>query len=228
MRGVALGLAGVLLTGTGGAGALAAPPARAAALSWERVFGAPATKPDVYLRAKVHDGAGHARPFELWREGERRLKRLDEDGLELRVEDEGRPGTPAYVFTVVDRRAGTLRRLTAERAGRLGPAFTWWPQAHLLSLPGPRYTLQRVPGPVARWGGARCEWYLFTPDGLPGTRICWSREFAVPLRIDEQRGADWWTRLSVEAIGPIPPERRDWGLDTASLRELALPEPDED
>ncbi|MFY0573486.1 hypothetical protein ACN28S_03160 [Cystobacter fuscus] len=158
----------------------------------------------MYLRAKVQDGAGPARSFELWREGERRLKRVDGDGLELRVEDEGRPGTPAYVFTVVDRRAGTLRRLPAERAGRLGPAFTWWPQAHLLSLPGPRYTLQRVPGPGARWGGARCEWYLFTPDGQPGTRVCWSREFAVPLRIDEQRGAEWWTRLSVDSIGPIP------------------------
>ncbi|MET0400791.1 MAG: hypothetical protein ABW123_00255 [Cystobacter sp.] len=215
-------LAGVLLGGSGGA--LAAPPS----LTWEGVFGAPATAPDVYLRAKIHDAAGKARLFTLWREGERRLGRLDEDGLELRAEDEGPPGAPAYVFTVVDRRAGTLRRVPAERAARLGPTFTWWSQAHLLSLPGPRYTLQRSSGPGTRWGGARCEWYVFTPAGLPGTRICWSRRYAVPLRIDERRGTEWWTRLSVERIGPLPPERKDGRLDTAGLRELALPEPDED
>lgn len=219
---------GWLLAGASAGTVLADAPARAGGLSWDKAFGAAAVKPDVALRAKLEDAAGGTHSLELWRQGDKRLRRRSDDVLEIGVEDVGAPGSPAYAFTVVDRRGGTVRRLTPERARSLGPKYVWWPLAHLLGLPAPRYTLQRTPEPGLRVGPARCEWYRYAPEALPEQRICWSREFAVALRIEEKQGTQWRPRLVVESLRTLVPTDAGLRLDTTGLREMALPEPDGD
>jgi hypothetical protein len=208
--------------------ATSASPSLAEGLSWDKAFGGRATKPDLHLVARSEDLAGGAHVLELWREGERRLRRRTDEALEVWSEDQGPAGAPAYALTVVDRRASTLRRLTVEGGVKLGPAFTWWPLAHLLPLPGPRYTLERLPERGLRVGSARCDWYRFVPAGLPEERICWSREYAVALRHEQKRGEGWWTRLSVEKVEPLGDKARAFQLDTTGLRVLSQPEPDDD
>lgn len=217
-----------VLAGAGAPGVLAAPPVKAVGLSWEGAFGSRATRPGVYLRAKLEDGAGGAHGLELWREGEKRLRRRSDDVLEIAVEDVGPPGAPAYAFTVADLRDHTVRRLTPEQARRLGPVYTWWSLAHLLGLPAPRSTLQRAPEPGLKVGPARCDWYRYVPEGLPEERICWSREFAVALRVERKQGSGWSARLTVESLKALAPGDAGLTLDTAGLREMAVPEPDDD
>jgi len=209
-------------------GALAGAPSKAGGLTWEKTFGPAGTKSDLHLEARTEDPAGGTHALELWREGDRRLRRRTDGLLEVWLEDQGAAGAPAYAVTVVDRRSRTVRRVPVERAAKLGPAFTWWPLAHLLPLPGPRYTLRKLPEPAKRVGGARCEGYLFIPDGQPEQRICWSREYAVALRHEEKRGEGWWTRLEVKAVKPLTGKAEAFQLDTKDLRELPLPEPSED
>ncbi|ATB31390.1 hypothetical protein MEBOL_004852 [Melittangium boletus DSM 14713] len=208
--------------------ALAEGPAKAGGLSWEKTFGPLATKPDLYVKARTGDPSGGTHALELWREGDRRLRRRTDALLEVWVEDQGAAGAPAYAVTVVDQRSHTVRRVSVERSAKLGPAFTWWPLAHLLPLPGPRYTLRKLKESVLRVGGARCEWYLYIPDGQPEQRICWSREYAVALRHEEKRGEGWWTRLAVESMGPLTDKEQVFHLDATGLREVPLPEPAED
>lgn len=219
---------GLVLAGASARTVLAGTPAGAGGLTWDKAFGAPAVKPEVALRAKLEDAAGAVHSLELWRQGDKRLRRRGDDVVELGVEDVGSKGSPAYAFTVVDLRGRTVRRLDPERARSLGPAYTWWPLAHLVGLPAPRYTLQRLSEPGVRVGPARCEWFRYAPDALPEQRICWSREFAVALRVDEKQGAGWHPRLTVESLRVIPPTDPGLRVDTTGLRELALPEPDGD
>ena len=227
MRRAAVAL-GALLVGASAPGVLAGTPARAGSLAWERTFGPAAVKPDLALRAKVEDAAGTSHSLELWRQGDKRLRRRGDEVLEIGVEDVGAPASPAYAFTLVDLRGRTVRRLTPERARSLGPTYTWWPLAHLLGLPAPRYTLQRLTDPGLRVGPARCEWFLYAPEALPEQRICWSREFAVALRVDEKQGTRWSPRLTVESLRAILPTDPGLRLDTTGLREMAIPEPDDD
>ena len=213
-------VAGLCVTG--------APPSlagEAGGLSWDKAFGGRATKPDLHLVARSEDGA---QVLELWREGDRRLRRRTGETLEVWSEDQGPKGEPAYALTVVDRKERTLRRLTVEYSGKMGPAFTWWPLAHLLPLPGPRYTLERLPERGLRVGSAKCDWYRFVPAGLPEERICWSREYAVALRHEQKRGEGWWTRLTVEKVEPLGDKARAFQLDDAGLRVLSQPEPEGD
>ncbi|MBM7118662.1 hypothetical protein [Archangium primigenium] len=219
---------GVLGVGLCAASALAAAPESAGGLSWEKTFGPPATKPDLQVKARTEDPSGGTHTLELWRDGERWLRRRTDGLLEVWVEDQGPAGAPAHAVTVVDRRSGTVRRVSVERSAKLGPAFTWWPLAHLLPLPGPRYTLRRLKAPALRVGSARCDWYVFLPEGQPEQRICWSREYALALRHEEKRGAGWWTRLAVDSVGPLTDKAAAFHLESEGLRDVPLPEPAED
>ena len=208
--------------------ALAGAPREAGGLAWEKTFGPAATKPDLYLEARTEDPAGGTHVLELWREGDRRLRRRTDGLLEVWMEEQGPAGATAHALSVVDLRSRTVRRVPVERTAKLGPAFTWWSLAHLLPLPGPRYTLRKLPEPSRSVGGARCDVYLFVPDGQPEQRICWSREYAVALRHEEKRGEGWWTRLEVTALKPLTGKEEAFLLDLKDLRELPLPEPAED
>lgn len=173
--------------------AVAAAPARPD--QFNRVFAAEGEPR--YLHYQVmYQSNGAIHRLEVWREGDKRIKRLTDDTVASYAFHPA-PG-PGYRLSVLDlkRRIHTLVDRT--NLYRIGAFADWYDLGHGLRHPMGPYTL--APGkPMARvpWLPAVCHWYDLTQEGGT-THICWDSQDHLPLLIADANNRILYRVLSID------------------------------
>ena len=171
-------------------------------MRFETVFSAKAAPAHWHARV-AYRGADGAHELELWREGERLLRRDTDRKLTLVARHV--PGDTAYKMDLFDHRRRIHSLIDRDSLYRIGRFTDWADLAHGLQHPGPAYKLKptvvRVvakPAPVAP-----CRWYDLTVAGRT-SRICWSAAEAYPIEILDGRGKVVLRVLKMDHAKPAP------------------------
>ena len=178
--------------------ASAAPAQPQDDLSFERVFddaGEPA-----WLHYEVrYESGGKTHDLEVWREGQRRLRRRTDATIDTFVQRAERDGD--FSMTVVDNGRRISTRIARANLYRLGNFTDWFDLAHGLKHPLASYRLARIEAPTgAATPIAACRWYSLEQSGRV-TTICWSERDRLPLVI---QGADPSHRWRVTSLDRAP------------------------
>ena len=194
----------------GQAHAAAAAPAKPS-LRFESVFsdkGQPAT---LHFKAEFQS-RGTLHHMDVWRDGERQLKRSTDDRLETFVRRD-EPGTPEFQMTVLDKPRKIITRIDRSNLYRIGNFTDWYDLAHGLKHPMGKYQLVKAKAPAAAGKPvAACAWYDLTQDQHT-THVCWDGRNRVPLLIVDDKAETIWkiTALDRKAIPAATFEIHDEG-----------------
>ena len=163
--------------------------AGAGQLSFEQAFPVAAT-PVASHAVVLYRSGGGAHRLELWRDGERRLRR-DTDGR-LTSLAAHRPGEAGYRLDLFDRARRIHTVVDRDSLYRVGRFTDWRDLAHGLRHPAGAYRVREVPAPST--GGrpiAPCRWYALE-QGTARSTICWSAAEGLPLAILDASGRSTW------------------------------------
>ncbi len=193
--------------------AAAAAPlmASAAELTFERAFSAAGEPPALHFQATVANATSEHR-LEIWRDGDRRLKRRTDDAVEIYAAR--RSGEVEYQLSVLDLRKRIHTRIDRSNLYRIGGFVDWFDLAHGLRRPSAAYRIARVPAPA---GAPRpleaCDWYDLS-QGPRRSFVCWSRRSRIPMLVQSETGQVVWrvTALDRRAIPPDAFTVRDEGF----------------
>ncbi|WP_413672699.1 hypothetical protein ACEN9H_26845 [Massilia cellulosiltytica] len=177
------------------AAVLSAPLSSAATLDFDHVFstrGEPAATH--FEAAYLAGGAEHH--VEVWRDGERRIRRRTDDKAEsfaLRT-----PGSPDYRLSVLDLGKKIRTDIDRDNLYRIGQFTDWFDLGHGLRHPKGGYRLVPAASPheAARAIGA-CEWVALV-QGTQTTHVCWSTTAKLPLLIQAADGRTVWRVTHVD------------------------------
>ncbi|WP_267379498.1 MULTISPECIES: hypothetical protein [unclassified Sphingomonas] len=180
----------------------AAPLAAVApAASFDRIFSA-AGEPAALRYDVMFMGDGRVHRMTVWRDGDRRVKRVTDDAL-VSVATH-RPGDAAYDLTLLDMKRRISTRIGRANLYRVGNFTDWFDLTHGLRHPKGAYRLTPgtspagLPKPVAG-----CRWYDLA-QGPRVDHICWDPVARIPLLIATKDGRPVWrvTAMSRAAIAP--------------------------
>ncbi len=167
----------------------------ASELKFEQVFSEKGEPASLHYEAVFAVNGGEHR-LEVWRDGNRRLKRRTDEAVEMyafRKSDD-----PEFRLSVLDLRKRIHTRIDRTNLYRIGNFTDWFDLAHGLKHPAGDYQVARSKAPV---GAARaitaCDWYDLTVDNRT-THICWSAESRIPLLMQTQEGAVVWRVASLD------------------------------
>ena len=183
--------------------AAAAAPLAAPArdLTFDTTFGAQGEPVSLHYQATFLAGGAPHR-LEVWRDGERRLKRRTDDAVEIYAQHA--PGDPEVQLSVLDLRRRIHTRVDRTNLYRLGSFTDWYDLAHGLRRPAGSYRLARGAAPKgAPRPLAACSWYALT-QGQHTTHVCWSERDRVPMLLVRDDGAVLWQTTALDRR-PIPP-----------------------
>jgi hypothetical protein len=180
--------------------------------NWQTAFPRDAAaEQSVYFRARYVDASGVEHRQEVWREASNRLRRVTDDRLDLIVE---RDADGEYQYRLADRE----RHITvlADRTSlyRAGIFSDWEGLAYALSGPRTEHQLiaERASEQIA---AGSCSWttLIVKTPVESASRICWSREWGLPLSIQTQRGADWVTQFAISEVRAFQPSDAVFEID---------------
>jgi hypothetical protein len=189
--------------------------------SWQTAFPqSPAVAQEsIYFEARYIDASGIEHRQEVWREGARRLRRMTDGRLDLKVE-RGTDGE--YQYRLADRDRHIM--ILADRTSlyRVGIFSDWEGLAHGLSEPRGRYELTTSDGALERIGIAPCVWTMMTmkTDSQSTSRICWSSDWGVPISIQIKRGNDWVTQFEITEVRTFEPADATFQIDGIGYVEI--------
>ena len=156
-------------------------------LTFEQAFsekGEPAT---LHYRA-VFTSRGTEHQLEVWRDGERRLKRRTDEAIETYAFR--KPGDSEFQMSILDRKKRIHTRIDRTNLYRIGNFTDWFDLSHGLKHPMGEYRLAKARTPDGA-PKAACRWYDLTQDKRT-THICWSEQSRLPLVIQAQDGKVVW------------------------------------
>jgi len=185
--------------------------ARAKELTFEEVFNTKG-EPRALHFTGVYANQGGEHTLEVWRDGDRRLKRLTDGTVETYVFR--KQGSAEFQMSVVDQKKKIHTRVDRSNLYRLGSFVDWFDLAHVVRHPVGAYKVAKAaPAADAPKGGRECQWYaLARKDGT--TRICWSAPLGLPVVIQGGDGKILWklTRAESKPISPKIYEIHDAGF----------------
>ena len=155
-------------------------------LTWQEAFSLAGAPKGVHLKATYLDGKGKPHALEVWRDGDRHLRRRTDNALDL-FADKAAGGD--YAFRLVDHARLRLVEVSRTNLYRIGVFADFPSLAGLLARPKGAYALHREARPKSRLPAGECRWVRLEPQGARAQSICWSDLFKVPLRI-EGKAAD--------------------------------------
>lgn len=180
-------------------------------LRFDSVFsdkGQPAT---LHFRAEFQS-RGVVHRMDVWRNGERQLKRSTDDTLETYVERED-PGTPEFQMTVLDKSRKIITRIDRSNLYRIGNFTDWYDLAHGLRHPMGKYELVKAKAPaVADIPVSACAWYDLAQD-QHATHVCWDGKNRIPILMVNEKAETIWriTALDRQAFPASTFEIHDEG-----------------
>ncbi|MBC7414331.1 MAG: hypothetical protein H7327_05300 [Herminiimonas sp.] len=183
----------------------------AADLDFDRTFSIKGEAPQSHYRA-TYGSEGKAHEVEIWRDGDRRLKRRTDDAIETFV---FMPANEVeWRMVVLDLKRRIRTDIDRTNLIRIGHFTDWFSLSHSLMRPPGAYTLQVDAS--FRSGEkplSSCRWYRLT-RGTQDSRICWSGALHLPLLILNSDNQVQW-RVTASDMGPIAAsvfEMRDEGF----------------
>jgi hypothetical protein len=187
------GLASVLL-------ALAPAVAWGGGLRFERAFDARGEPASLHFQA-TFQGRGSAHRLEVWRDGERRVRRRTDDAIETFASHP--PEDPEYRLSILDLKRRIHTRVDRTNLVRIGNFTDWFDLTHGLRRPRGAYQLAAAAAPAgAPRPLERCRWYDLSESGRT-SHVCWSAANRIPLLI-VQEGGDLVWRVDRVDRGPHP------------------------
>lgn len=177
------------------AAVLSAPPSSAATLDFDHVFSTRGEPAATHFEATYLAG-GAEHHVEVWRDGERRIRRRTDDKAEsfaLRT-----PGSPDYRLSVLDLGKKIRTDIDRDNLYRIGQFTDWFDLGHGLRHPKGAYRLvpAATPHGAAHAIGA-CEWVALV-QGKQTTHVCWSTTAKLPLLIQAADGRTVWRVTHVD------------------------------
>ncbi len=136
--------------------------------------------------------------MEVWRDGQRRLKRSTDGSIETYVLKSG--DSDEFSMSVLDLKKRMSTQIDRNNLYRIGNFTEWFDLAHGLKHPKAAYLLAAIATPVAAPKTvAHCDWYALSQDGRT-TTICWSNEARIPLAMLSGDGRSSWLVTQVERV----------------------------
>ena len=169
--------------------------AQAKALTFEQIFsskGEPATLH--YQAVFVAKNTEHR--VEVWRDGDRLVKRRTDDALEIYASHKS--GDAEFRMSILDLKKRIHTRIDRTNLYRIGNFTDWFDLAHGLKHPTGQYQLAKAEAPDgAPKALAACQWYDLTQETRT-SHICWSTQSRIPLLIQADDGRAVWTIKSLD------------------------------
>jgi hypothetical protein len=174
--------------------------AQAKELTFEQAFATGGEPRALHYRALfTSNGAEHH--LEVWRDGDRRLKRSTDNTIETYVFRQ--PGSAEFQMSVLDKKKKIHTRIGRTNLYRIGNFTDWFDLAHGLKHPVGAYRITKAEAPDAAPKDIKgCQWYDLTQNNRT-THICWNGRTKLPMVIQVQSGEVLWKLTDVDTK-PIP------------------------
>jgi hypothetical protein len=185
-----------------GGGALLPAPLVAGetpALSFEKVFDTRGEPASLNYSVRFF-AAGIEHHLEVWREGDRRLRRRTDESVEIHATRA--PGAADFDLSVLDLKKRIHTRIERTNLYRIGNFTDWFDLAHGLRRPKGAFELVRASAPADIAKPIEpCQWFDLT-EGSRTTHVCWSARLRLPLMLVDASGTVQWqvTRVSTAAL----------------------------
>jgi hypothetical protein len=192
------------------------------ALDFDRVFSARGEPASLHYRARYR-ASGGVHQVEVWRDGDRRLKRATDGRLTTFASH--RTGDAGYRLDVLDQKRHVHTTIHRDNMYRIGSFTDWFDLGHALRHPRATYRLTAgvAPRATASAAPAPCRWYDLAQVGQT-SHICWDGANRLPLLIVDNAGALVWrvTALDRGRIAPVVFAIEDRGyVRTDADRDIA-------
>ena len=144
---------------------------------------------------------GSEHQLEVWRDGDRRLKRRTDKAIETYVFRQ--PGSTEFQMSILDNKKKIHTRVGRTNFYRIGNFIDWFDLAHGLKHPVGAYRIAKAQAPDGAPKAVKsCQWYDLTQKNRT-THICWSAQNCLPMAIQAESGEVVWKLTSVD-MKPIP------------------------
>jgi hypothetical protein len=160
------------------------------AATFESTFSAKGEPATIYYTVRFAAG-GSMHTMQIWRDGDKRLRRRTDDVLDTYVIRETADPTE-YRMIVVDYVRRITTRIDRNNLVRLGHFSDWFDLAHGLRHPVGQYRIvssdapPKIEPPISA-----CRWHEIR-QGDASNRVCWSERERLPLVIwSSARGVVW-------------------------------------
>jgi hypothetical protein len=193
-------------------------PVHAGPLTFEQTLGAKPERGATHFAATyVSRGAGHR--VEVWRDGERRIRRRTDDALETYALR--KPGAPDFHLSVLDLKKKLRTDIDRDNLYRIGNFTDWFDLGHGLRHPVGDYHLVATAAPASSEKPVgQCRWFELTQPERT-TYFCWSADDGLPMLIQTQEGRTVWrvTELDHKPIAAAVFQIRDAGFIRTNANE---------
>jgi hypothetical protein len=164
-------------------------PALAKEPSFEEVFSAKGEPAALHYEATFAARDGEHR-LEVWRDGDRRLKRRTDESVETYVSKN--PGDAEFRMSILDSRKRIHTVIDRTNLYRIGNFTDWFDLAHGLKHPKGEYRVAKAAAPAGAPNPVEtCKWYDLTQENR-STLVCWSQSARLPLLMVSQEGKVVW------------------------------------
>ncbi len=174
--------------------------AQATELQFEQVFSAKGEPGTLHYQA-VFSANGGEHSMEVWRDGDRRVKRRTDGIIETYAFH--KPGDVEFNMSILDMKKRIHTQVDRTNLYRIGHFTDWFDLTHGLKHPLGEYRIARsaATAPTAR-AISDCQWYDLTQNQHT-SHVCWSSHSHLPLVIEAPDGKVVW-RIATLDFKPIP------------------------
>lgn len=160
-------------------------------LTWDDTFSLRDAPKGVHVKATYTDGKGRSHDLEMWRDGDRRIRRRTDDKLEIFAEKQG----GEYAFRLVDLAKKRLLEVNRTNLYRIGVFADWPALAGMITKPKLAHTLRPGTRPKEKTQLGECRWVRIEIKGGGAQEVCWSARFKLPLLIQTASPAGGFTTV---------------------------------
>lgn len=209
--------AGLAFVAAVGAALFAAPlRAEPKPLAWDDAFSLKGAPAFVHVKASYTDGQGRAHTLEMWREGDKRLRRTTDGALDLLVEKDK---AGEYVYRLVDRKRKALIEVNRTSLYRIGVFSDWGSLAGMLARPTKgSVKVERTGRPAEVTPVGACSWVRVLRGNGAAQEVCWSKVWRLPLKIRaESPKKEPTVTFQITEVTGKPIKADVFAVDTAGL-----------
>jgi hypothetical protein len=187
--------------------------------NWEASFPVAGAPTRVYFRAHYTDGRGESHELQVWRNGDREVRRRTDAAIDLYA-DKDNAGNLDY--RIVDHTRNVVIHADRLALYRVGRFPNWRGLAHVLDIPIGSYMITALPQPPQSTQFGECKWIRLQVDQLKApSNVCWSQAWGIPLMINGVPDGKEKIEFSIEEVREFQPnEDTIFIIDDKNLVEV--------